>query len=115
MASASSQARGLAESQDQQTLDATDYLDYEDPARSWIDLVAACHSGDPRRVRELLVVAKQSHWTHQEFDEALKVAELEEDPDYGGLKVKCSNTQCHDTGHCNCLMAASARGEFYEE
>ncbi len=109
MASASSQARGLAESQD-----AVAYQDYEDPARSWIDLVAAAHSGDPRRVREMLAVAKRSHWTHQEYDEALKVDELEEDPDYGGLQVKCSNTQCHDTGHCNCLFAVPPK-EFYEE
>ncbi len=108
--SASSQARKLAESQD-----AVDYRDYEDPARSWIDLVAACHSGDPRRVRELLAVAKRSHWTHGEYHDALKVEELEEDPDFGGLREpQCSNTQCQDTGHCNCLFAVPPK-EFYEE
>ncbi len=75
--SAASQAAGLAESQSLKA--SAEYLEYEDPARSWIDLHLAFASGDPQKVREVLAVAKASHWTHELFSEA---CEAGHDPDY---------------------------------
>jgi len=50
--------------------------DYEDPASSWLDLVAACRDPDVKRrgerVQELLNVAKNSHWTHSLWDRVMR-------------------------------------------
>ncbi len=73
--SAASQSLGLAQSQQVKP----EYLEYEDPARSWIDLHLAFAAGDPAKVREVLAVAKASHWTHELFSEACKAGD---DPDY---------------------------------
>lgn len=60
-------------------------LEFEDPARNWIDLVQACHSGDPLRVRELLAVAKKSEWNHDLWNEATNdMSDVEEDEEAGG-------------------------------
>lgn len=74
MASADSIANGLAESQ---TMKKTDWNEYENPARAWIDLVAAFKSGKPEQVRACLEQAKVSHWTHGDFDRSLE--EMEEE------------------------------------
>ncbi len=78
MASADSIKQGLAQSQE---IPGKNDLDeeYEDPARSWIDLVTAFHSGNPASVRAVLTLAKSSHWSHDKYDDC-----LEEDPDYSG-------------------------------
>lgn len=82
--SAASQAGGLAQSQD--TL-RPEYKEWEDPGRSWIDLKMAFKSGDPAKVREMLAIAKASHWTHEIFSEACQAgADESEDgsgPDEG--------------------------------
>ncbi len=72
--SAASQANGLAESQDGLAID---WNSYENPARSWIDLVVAFKSGDPASVRAVLTLAKASHWNHGLFDMSLQ--EFEDD------------------------------------
>ncbi len=77
--SAASQSLGLAESRE---LPKTDWDQYENPARAWIDLVAAFSSGNPDSVRACLTLAKVSKWTHQLFDESLEELEQEDDPDY---------------------------------
>ncbi len=68
MASAASQQLGLAESQD---LPKTDFQEFEDPARCWIDLVTAFKAENPAAVRDVLTQAKASHWTHDNYNEAL--------------------------------------------
>ncbi len=60
-----------------------DYREFEDPARSWIDLKMAFKSGDPLKVREVLAVAKASHWTHEIFSEACLAGEDEEEDGSG--------------------------------
>ncbi len=77
--SAASQSLGLAQSQ---KIEKTDWNDYENPARAWIDLVAAFDSGNADSVRACLALAKASHWTHGDFDRSLAEVEEEEDPDY---------------------------------
>jgi len=69
--SAASQSLGLAESQE------TPVRTMEDPGRHWIDLVLAFKGSDPAKVREVLTVAKASHWTHETYSEA-----CQGDPDY---------------------------------
>ncbi len=63
----------------------TEY-EFEDPARCWIDLVEATRilNEDKRKqaVYVLLSEAKNSHWTHQLYDDEL---ELQQDTvEYGG-------------------------------
>ncbi len=53
-------------------MEKVDYNTYEDPARSWIDLVLAFKAGQPPKVREVLAVAKQSHWNHDLFNTMLQ-------------------------------------------
>ncbi len=52
---------------------------YEDPAWSWIDLVAACKSGDPSVVRAVMQIAKESNWSHDQWEMAMELAAEEED------------------------------------
>jgi len=47
------------------------YEDFEDPDRTWIDLVLAVQSGVRERVQEILAVAKASKWTHEKWDLAI--------------------------------------------
>ncbi len=47
-------------------------LEWEDPARVWIDLVTAYKAGSIKQVKACLEIAKVSHWTHEEWDEATK-------------------------------------------
>lgn len=58
--------------------------EWEDPPRAWIDLVAAFKAGDPSQVRACLELAKQSHWTHDEWSQALidHASSTEEDLSY---------------------------------
>jgi len=73
MASADSMAKGLAQSQDMKK-ERESFNNYEDPARCWIDLVAAFKSGQPAQVRSVLSQAKASRWTHDVYNEALQEA-----------------------------------------
>jgi len=57
----------------------TDFSRLEDPAKHWIDLVIACHSGNPARVRKMLSVAKTSKWNYQKWDEMCKACESDDD------------------------------------
>ncbi len=85
MASADSMAQGLAQSQDK--IAKEDFNTYEDPARCWIDLVAAFKSGQPAQVRSVLSQAKASRWTHDLYNTALQDAadySTEEDDEYRG-------------------------------
>ncbi len=52
---------------------------YEDPAWSWIDLVAACKTGDPAVVRACMQIAKQSNWTHDQWEMAIELIDDDED------------------------------------
>ncbi len=75
--SAASQQQGLAESQD-----LSKFKEWEDPARSWIDLVAAFKAANPEQVRACLAIAKVSNWTHIEWTQATEEAsDTEEDPE----------------------------------
>jgi len=56
------------------------FQSYEDPAWSWIDLVAACKTGDPAVVRACMQIAKQSNWTHDQWEMAMELAAEEDDP-----------------------------------
>ncbi len=58
------------------------FKSYEDPAGSWIDLVAALKCGDPSVAHACLQIAKESHWTHSQWEIAMQLAEEEDDPDY---------------------------------
>jgi len=57
---------------------------YEDPAVSWINLVMATRELDQNRrqqmINQLLFTAKNSHWTHELWDQVM--AELETSPEY---------------------------------
>ncbi len=54
------------------TKEINELAEWEDPARAWIDLVAACKVGNPVQVRACLDVAKASHWTQDRWTEATK-------------------------------------------
>ncbi len=103
--SAAPQANELAQSQD-----GVDWNSYENPARSWIDLVIAFKSGDPNSVRACLALAKASHWNHGMFDMSLQ--ELEED---------ASDTEDESSDEEDELKVkkwqkfADKQDEFYEE
>jgi len=57
---------------------------YEDPAVSWINLVMAARELNQERrqqmINQLLFTAKNSHWTHELWDQVM--AELETSPEY---------------------------------
>jgi len=57
---------------------------YEDPAVSWINLVMATRELNQERrqqmINQLLFTAKNSHWTHELWDQVM--AELETSPEY---------------------------------
>ncbi len=55
---------------------------YEDPAYSWIDLVAALKCGDPAVARACMQLAKESNWTHAQWELAIELAEDDDDPDW---------------------------------
>ncbi len=61
--------------------------EFEDPARSWVNLVEATHLPDfaqrKQAVQTMIFEAKNSHWSHQLLD-----AELEHDVDYTGADVE---------------------------
>lgn len=56
--------------------------DYEDPAMHWIDLVMATRELDHdlrmRKINELCLVAKNSHWTHALWDQVCRELETPE-------------------------------------
>ncbi len=93
MASADSIAQGLA---DDSGLD----FDFEDPARSWIDLVIAFKSGDPASVRACLTLAKASKWSHDIYNEDLMKHYSDEDIDGDGPEPNPFCGQC--CGPCEC-------------
>ncbi len=102
MASASSVQQGLAESGELINLNA----EFEDPARSWIDLVVAFKAGNPTRVRECLTIAKHSHWNHDDFDRMMQDTDDEAD------ETVCYNCKgnCkapHPCKTCNCDLECS--------
>lgn len=75
--SADSQQQGLAESQDM-----TRFKSFEDPALSWIDLVAALKCGDPAVARACMQIAKDSNWTHAIYEEECAALDEEDDPEW---------------------------------
>ncbi len=66
---------GKMELAQSQVLSKVDFNEYEDPGRAWIDLVLAFKSGNPESVRAVLEQAKNSHWTHDLYNDALIQAE----------------------------------------
>ncbi len=62
--------------------------EFEEPARSWIDLCDACRLPDLQKrkqaVQTMIYEAKNSHWTHQLLDAEL---ELQQDADYTGADM----------------------------
>lgn len=75
--------------------------DWEDPARAWVDLVAAYHAHSVAGVKEMLGVAKKSAWTHavldkfdREFDEAETEAALVM-AGYGDFDVETNSCQAN--------------------
>ncbi len=101
-------ASALASSQ---ALKPTDFKDYEDPGRCWIDLVTAFKSGDPLKVREVMEQAKASHWTHDLWNEALQQDNVSTDEEDGSGDGDCGHAQCRDSGVC--LLEEDS--EFWEE
>ncbi len=85
------------------------FKEYEDPARSWIDLVTAFKSGDPAKVREVMEQAKRSHWTHDLYNEALQEDEVSTDEEDGDGSGDWDEMPAHGGGWDN------QQGEFYEE
>ncbi len=81
--SAASQQMGLAQSQDHIPFN-KDMAKWEDPARAWIDLVAAFKAGNADQVRSILAIAKASHWTQDDWTEATAEPSDTEDYDDGG-------------------------------
>ncbi len=75
------------------------FRSYEDPAMSWIDLVAALKCNDKAEAKACLALAKASHWTHSQWELAMQLAEEEEDPDYKDLEFP--NTQPYDLTYEN--------------
>ncbi len=71
MASADAQKNGLSA-----------FQSYEDPAWSWIDLVAALKTGDPAVARSCMQLAKESKWTHDQWELAMELVQDEDDPDF---------------------------------
>ncbi len=94
--SAASQSLGLAQSQ---SLSDTDFSSYEDPAKAWIDFVAAIQSGNKDSIQSMFNLAKASHWNHDLWGEATK----DPDPDYDGYPSSASETEPYDDD------------DFYEE
>ncbi len=72
--SAASQAMGLAESQD-----INKYKTWEDPARAWIDLVDAIKTNNQEQLKAMLLLAKKSQWTHEEWSDVTAGSDTEED------------------------------------
>ncbi len=58
------------------------FKSYEDPAGSWIDLVAALKINDKAEANACLALAKASNWTHDLWELAMQCAEEEDDPDF---------------------------------
>lgn len=71
--------------------------DYEDPAVSWINLVQATRELDQERRQQmlnmLLFTAKNSHWTHELWDQVM--AELET-PEYEVLDGDSADDEAAD-------------------
>ncbi len=93
----------LAQSTD--VLKKEDFTEYEDPGRAWIDLKMAFKSGDPAKVREVLAVAKASHWTHELWSEATAPPSDDEEQDESGGEMweedfDCGHAQCKGAGAC---------------
>ncbi len=74
-------AQGLDKSQSLSDI-FSQFKNYEDPAGSWIDLVASMKTGDPSITRACLAVAKHSHWTHEQWELAIQLSEEEDDADW---------------------------------
>ncbi len=102
-------ASALASSQAQKP---TDFKDYEDPGRCWIDLVVACNGGNPAAVREVLQQAKASKWTHDLWNEALQQDNVSTDEEDGSGDGDCGHAQCRDSGGC---LLEQEDSEFWEE
>ncbi len=54
------------------------FKEYEDPGRAWIDLVLAFKVQNREQVASMLAVAKKSNWTHEQWDEATKDDDTDE-------------------------------------
>jgi len=56
--------------------------DYEDPAVSWINLIVATrelnHDRRQQMINQLLFTAKNSHWTHELWDQVMSELETPE-------------------------------------
>ncbi len=100
---AATAAEGMVALSDSQAMPAPDkFTNYEDPARCWIDLVIAFRAEKPDQVRSVLEQAKQSHWDHDLYNEAL-IAGAEEEP--MSSDPECSTTEEYD----------DTQDEFWEE
>ncbi len=64
------------------------FEEYEDPALAWIDLVAAMKSSDPTVPRACLQLAKQSKWTHHQWEIAQELSEEFDDEDWQPHEIK---------------------------
>jgi len=72
--------------------------DWEDPPMSWIDLVMATrepnHDIRMAKINELCIVAKNSHWTHDLWDQVM--AELETSPEFEVLDEDSADDDAAD-------------------
>ncbi len=88
-------------------------FDMEDPARSWIDLVMACKTGDPSIVRTVLADAKTSQWTHDKLD----VLEAEDDLNdlkYARERMPDSEEEMEELHLNNALEELDKHGKFVD-
>ncbi len=58
------------------------WMDWEDPARSWLDLVLAAHSNNHVSVKIMIEMAKNSFWTHGEWDRVIGADDDSDDDDW---------------------------------
>lgn len=64
---------------DEMTDAPTDFGLLEDPARGYLDLVTACQSGDPGKVRSVIEQARKSKWTWEHWDKMCRMCESDGD------------------------------------
>lgn len=120
--SANSIDQGMAEGEEA-------FLDMEDPARAWCDLVAACKlpvnsMAKNDAIKAILVEASKSKWTHELLDECeadtvVDLTEWEDDDAAFTLSQIDQGNQEALPGHlshdldCDCAKCFKSRAKFY--
>jgi len=72
----------------EQTDATTDFGLLEDPARGYLDLVMACKSSDPAKVRSVIEQARKSEWTWEKWDKMCRMCESDGDFEAEGSDIE---------------------------